>query len=290
MTWKRHKLRLVKEKDAEGRTAEIYLEIKQTLGVPYINMMFQALASFPEFFDLFWWSAKPVVSTQEFFDFSERLGAEAYTRVHNYFQVPNLGSKAAEMNFSTGAQHELRELLELYHYNYPMLLLLSAALVDSFENPRTTKRPATPARPRLRRWPKPITVEEETAPAPTRKIYEDIKRTVGTPFLHTCYLNMGRWPDFLKVCWESLAPLMKSPVYEQQRAAMSDSALALANELPEPLQLSSAQMEEAGVPNDDIHQVTQLAELFLNLLSKQVLNIAFAKIGLEDGQEQEIAA
>jgi hypothetical protein len=289
MTWKRHKLRLVKEKEAQGRTSEIYLEIKQALAVPYVNTMFQALASFPEFFDLFWKAARPVLATQEFFSFSERLGAEAFTRVHNYFHVPSLGAKAADM-FSAGAQHELRELLELYHYNYPILLLLAAALVEAIENPGAEKCASTPARVVRRNWPRPIIVEEETAPAPTRKIYEDIKRTLGTPFLHTCYLSMGRWPDFLKICWESLAPLMKSPIYEQQRAAMCDSAVALARELPEPLQLSSAQMEEAGVPADDVHQVTQLADLFLNLLAKQVLNVAFAKIGLGDGESEEIAA
>jgi len=127
-------------------------------------------------------------------------------------------------------------------------------------------------------------------PAATRKIYEDIKRTLGAPFLNTVYLSLARWPDFLSAYWESLKPWLKTPLYEQNRLAMRDSALSLAAILPRPLELSTAQMEEAGVPKDDINGVVQLAESFLDLLSKQALNIAFAKIGLEDGETSEVAA
>ncbi|HKD14412.1 MAG TPA: halocarboxylic acid dehydrogenase DehI family protein, partial [Candidatus Angelobacter sp.] len=67
MNWKRHKLRLVTEKEARGRTKEIFEEIKQAMGVPHVNIIFQALASFPEFFNHFWKTAKPLLHTQEFF-------------------------------------------------------------------------------------------------------------------------------------------------------------------------------------------------------------------------------
>src|SRR5947207_6859293 len=79
MALKKHKLHLVREAEADGRTLTIFEEIKQALGIPYVNMMFQAFASFPEFFELFWQTLKPVLATREFFAFSERIGAEGYT-------------------------------------------------------------------------------------------------------------------------------------------------------------------------------------------------------------------
>jgi halocarboxylic acid dehydrogenase DehI len=290
MSWKKHKLRLVKEGEAQGRTAEIYDEIRETMGTPAVNMMFQAFASLPEFFELFWKSAKPTLETQEFFSFSERLGAEAYTRVHNYFPVPDLRTKIAEMRFSPGAQSEILQVVDLYHYNYAVLLLLSGALEQAFENPGSAHSQGT--RPALHPMftARPILVDEEVAPAPTRKVYDEIKRTLGTPFLNTCFLNFGRWPDFLKTYWDCLKPILKTPLYEQHRLAMRESALTFATELPEPLQLSPAQMEDAGVPVDDVNAVVQMTDLFLNLLSKQVLNMAFAKIGLEDGIRSRLAA
>ena len=117
-----------------------------------------------------------------------------------------------------------------------------------------------------------------------------MKRTLGTPFLATCYINFGRWPDFLKTYWDSLKPNIRTARYEQHRLALRESALACAVELPETLQLSTTQMEEQGVPEEDLNTVVHVADLFLNLLSQQVLNMAYAKIGLEDGIISKLAA
>src|SRR5215510_40329 len=212
MTWKRARPHLLTEKEASGRIREIFDEIKQALGVPYVNMLFEALASYPAFLVLFWATAKPALHTQEPFIYSERLGAEAYTRMHNYFAVPPLRSNGTAANHVTEAQAELQEAVELYHYNYSVLVLLVAALVYAFEHPGTRIREGTPVAIDSRYLKQPVLVEEDAA--------------------------------------------------------------TLASSLPKPLQLSSSQMEEAGVSAHDIDSVIQLAESFLNLTSKQALNIS----------------
>lgn len=290
MPWKKYQLRLVKEEEAEGETSRIYMEVKQLLGLPTVNKVFQSLASYPKFFSVFWEAADPMLRTNEFFSAANRLGAEAYTRVHNYFSVPDLRFKVEEMHFSSGAQEELRAEIELYHYNYPVLLLLCAALMQAFENPGI--EPRSQATPALRREipRRPILVEEERAPAPTRRIYDDVKRTLGAPFLNTCYLTFGRWPDFLREYWNALKPVITGPIYEQHRRAIQESALSLAAELPEPLQLSQHEMTEAGVRESELAAIVQFTDSFIHLLSKQVLNLAFAKIGLEGGVRSTAAA
>ncbi len=290
MASRRTKVRTVRESEAGPATAAIYSEIKRTLGVPQVNMVFQVFASFPGFLPLFWKAAGPVLGTQEFFDLADRLGAEAYTRVHNYFAVPDLRCKVEEMHFSHGAQDELQHVVELYHYNNPLLLLLCAALLQGFENPDVTVRPAHQAGPRPEHPARIILVEEENAPPATRKIYEDIKRTMDMPFLNTSYFNFGRWPDFLCEYWNALKPLIPTAVYEQHRRAMRESALSLALELPRPIQLSTAELEEGGVAREDISTIIQTVDSFVNQLSKQVLNIAFAKIALEGGVKSRAAA
>lgn len=290
MPWKKIKLNLVPEKHAEGRTREIFEEIKQTLGVPYVSTFFRALASFPQFLDLFWSAAKPVVSTQEFFSFSERLGAEAYTRVHNYLSAPQLQNGSIEAHFSNNDGTGLHQVVELYQHSSPMLLLICAALIQEFENPGREAQQGTPISSQEKLLEIALITEEDAAPAASRKILEDIKRTLNTPFLSSCYLNLGQSPEFLKRYWESLKPVLRTPAYEQHRMAILESALSLADELPEPLQLSVSQMEEAGVLFDDIHRIAQIAELFLEVLSRQVLNMAFAKICLESEWQGEAAA
>ncbi len=290
MAWKKQKLRLVPESEADEATLEIYAEIKHALGIPYINPMFQAYAAYPEYFRLLWNALVPALETREFFSAAERIAAESYTRVHNYLSVPDLSRKVKEMDFSLGAQEELKDVTDLYLYNNSVLLLICAAQMQAFENPSASARPATEPAEHPSHPERPILVKESNAPPETRKIYEDIKKTMGTPFLNTSYINFGRWPDFLRVYWETIKPVILTPLYEQNHMAIRQSALALAAELPRPLPLSPAQTEEAGVSPNDLNDVIQVTEFFLNLLSKQLLNIAFAKIGLEGGGHSTAAA
>ena len=290
MAWKRQKLRLVPESEAEGEVLQIYSEIKQALGLPYVNPMFQAFGSYPAFLRVFWNALRPDLETGEFFSLAQRIAAEAYTRVHNYMNVPNLSRRVEEMEFSPGAQEELREAMDLYLYNNSVLLLIAAAAMQGFENPNAMPRPSSAPVQHPTHLERPILVDERNAPPETRRIYEDIKKTMGTPFLNTSYINFGRWPDFLREYWAALKPVMLSPIYEQNRGAIHQSALSLAPEMPRPLQLSPAQLEDAGVSHSDLGAAIQTTEFFLTQLSKQLLNIAFAKISLEGGVRSTAAA
>jgi|ERR1051326_3062461 hypothetical protein len=290
MAWKRQKLRLIPEAEADPEILAIYGEIKHALGLPYVNPMFQALGAYPKYFRVFWNALRPDLETREFFSLSQRLGAEAYTRVHNYLNVPNLGRKVQEMEFSSGAQEELRDVIDLYLYNNSVLLVIAAAQMQGFENPAASPRPASVPAEHPSHPERPVLVDERNAPPETRRIYDDIKKTMGSPFLNTSYINFGRWPDFLREYWAALKPVMLTPLYEQNRVAIRNSALSLATEVPHPLQLSPTQLEEAGVSESDLDAVIHTTDFFLELLSKQLLNISFAKIALEGGAHTTVAA
>jgi hypothetical protein len=290
MAWKRQKLRLVPEAEASPEVLAIYGEIRHALGLPYVNPMFQALGGYPKYFRIFWDALRPDLETREFFALSQRIGAEAYTRVHNYFNVPNFGRKVQEMEFSPGAQEELRDVIDLYLYNNSVLLLIAAAQMQGFENPSASPRPSSAPAEHPSHPQRPILVDEGNAPPETRRIYEDIKKTMGTPILNTSYINFGRWPDFLREYWAAMKPVMLTPIYEQNRVAVRNSALSLATELPRPLSLSPTQLEESGVSQGDLDAVIHITDFFLEQLSKQLLNISFAKIGLEGGVHTTVAA
>ena len=280
---RKRRLPLVREADASGRTLEIFQEIKAALGVPHVNLIFQAYAAYPKFLDSMWKAMQPAVETREFFQNGDRLRAEAYTRTHNYFLVPDLCSCIRDIHFSTGAQHELTDVVELFHYNNPLLLLITAMQLHAFEDgPPHHRRAETGAdHPVISQ--KPVQITEESAPAPMRKIYEDIKRTLGVSFINTDYQALARWPDFLTMYWNAFKPLASSPLYGENRHALRESALALASDLPNGPQLSVEPMQEAGLTEDEISAGIHITEEFLDVLSGLLLNVAFAKIALEGG-------
>jgi hypothetical protein len=290
MPWRKgNKLKLVGEGEAPERTREIYDETKQALGVPHVNVIFQAFAAYPIFFDLHWRTFRPLLETQEFFDLAERLRGHAYTRVHTYFAVPDFCAQVDELRFSPGAKDELTRVVELFHYNNPPLLLIAAAQLQAFDNPvgedREARRPAR--HPMFSE--RPILVEEDTAGPNIRKIYDDIKRTLGLPFVNTDYRAFARWPDFLLAYWEVLRKAVQSPLYNESMYVTRDTAWSLVREFPLPVELTVSQLNEAGMADEEISSLVRLTELFVNALSGLVLNLAMAKIGMEGGNVQASA-
>lgn len=287
---RKRRLPLVREADASGRTLEIYREIKTALGVPHVNLIFQAYGAYPRFLDLMWKTLQPAVETREFFQHADRLGAEAYTRAHNYFLIPDLCSSIRDIQFSTGAQHELTDVVELFHYNNPLLLLIAAMQLHAFEDGPAQRRNAETGAEHPVIAEKPVQITEESAPPPTRKIYDDIKRTFGVAFLNTDYQALARWPDFLSLYWNAFKPVASSPLYGESRHALRESALALASDLPNAPQLSVERMQDAGLTDEEISAGIHITEEFLENLSGLVLNVAFAKIALEGGNRHQVPA
>ncbi len=287
---RKRRVPMVKESEATGRTLEIYQEIKSALGVPHVNLFYQAYGAHPRFLELHWKLMRPAIQTREFFRFSERLGAEAYTRVHNYFSVPNLGERIAEANIGDAAQQELSQTVDLFHYNNPLLLLIAAAQFQAFEDGPATKKGSTaePEHPVFSQPPAKVT--EEAAPPGIRKIYDDIKRTLGLGFINTDYQAFAHFPDFFSFYWFSVKQFATSPLNGENQHALCESAASLASELPNAPQLTVEQMHEAGLSSEEIGAAIHITEEFLNLLSGLVLNIAFAKISLEGGTQPRAAA
>jgi hypothetical protein len=285
---RKRRLPLVREGDAGGRTLEIYQNIKSVLGIPHVNVLFQAYGAWPQFLEVMWQCLRPALETREFFVQAERLRAEAYTRAHNYFLVPDLCDKVREVNFSPGAQHELTEAVELFHYNNPLLLLIAAMLMQAFEDGPAQQRTAEGGADHPVFTEKLVKITEESASAPIRRIYDDIKRTLGVSFINTDYQAFARWPDFLTMFWATLKPAVLSPLYGESKHAMHESAVGLAAELPNAPHLSVEHMQNAGLGDDEISAAIQITEEFLDLLSGLVLNIAIAKISLEGGNQARI--
>jgi Halocarboxylic acid dehydrogenase DehI len=291
MPWNRNKLRMVSESEAEGETARIYLELKETLGIPHVSMAFRMLAAFPRFFSLFWKCAQPMLETGEFFTAADQIRIQGYNQMKTGFTVPDLRAKLVEFEFTLRAQEELRDVVELYEYVNPVLLLVMAALKQGLEHPEVvTQKHGTLPVQHLRHPSRPILVDERLAPEPTRKLYDDIKKTMGTPYLNTSYITFGRWPDFLSEYWAALKPIIGTAGYEKERLALRAFALQAASELPEAIHLSRSTLDKAGVSNEERNMAVQAVNFFLDLLGKQVLNIAFAKVGLEGGARSAVAA
>jgi len=229
-----------------------------------------------------WQVLGPVVETSGFFHLADRVRADAYTRMHNYFDIPDLRPCLADLKLTGGDICELTRLTEFFHYSVSVFLLIATVQMQAFDS-RTGQRGNTSAAVHpVFEGPLPL-VPEDNPPANIRKIYDEMKRTLNVPFLNVPYQAYAHWPAFLSLYWELLKQVLQSPIYIESLHGVRDTAWTLAREVPRTVELTVSELIESGIPDDDITAIVRMTEVFVKVLGGVALNVALAKIGLEGG-------
>jgi hypothetical protein len=286
MVWNRKKrLALVSEDGAGSEVAETFAKLKNRLGVPFLPSNYQAFAYYPEFLNAHWNAIEPVLQSEDFYREADRLRAEAYTAVHNYFQIPDLREAVHREQLSEGAQRELSFIIDFFFYLNAILVLISAYQSLAFEGSwpvnapqlaQTLEHSAKPAA-------KVLLIPEESMSPALRALLDDLRRTLELPTAMGDYLALARYPDFLRDFWSALKPNVNTLLYAEHRRRLLDSAMSHASSLPAMSTLSVQALEDGGLSKEAVTSLVHINEAFADAYSATLLNIAFAHIGLEGG-------
>jgi hypothetical protein len=280
MRWKRARgLKLVTEEDAPSRTRQVLREVRQSLGVAEVPKLYQAYAAFPEFLELHWVAFRPAVQTRQFFLLGARLAAEAYTRVHNYFDVPPVrhgdGSSAIVTNLP------LSGTLDCYQYLDPLLLLIAAAQMQALEGP--VGLPSNHSAPQTLRFASPSLLTDEQAGPLVQRSWNDRRRLLEVAFIADEHRALACWPEFYEEYWAALKPLLQSPVFADCQYRLAESALSMSLELPAAVETSIPQLLQAGVSDEQVSEAAQVNDGFVQALTGLLLDVTVARIGFEKG-------
>jgi hypothetical protein len=285
MVWNRKKrLELVHENAAAGEIADIFAQVRSDLGTPFVSAYYQSLAFCPQFLRLHWDAMRPVVSTRDFQQRADRLRAEAYTAMHNYFGVANLSAAAED-----SSAKELSQAIEYFYERDAMLLLITALQSTAFEGAPSSDMQNGQAH--LQRTPPSVAalvVPQDELAHGIRNIFDDMRRHLDFAVVSSDYSALGRWPKFVFEWWRNLKPNVASPLYPEQRRRIGDSAMQHASELPSLTSLSVQALEEEGLSKEQISSIVHINEAFFDALSNTVLNFAFAHIALEGGNGRSV--
>ena len=108
-------------------------------------------------------------------------------------------------------------------------------------------------------------------------LYDDLKSTIGLPFLNTDYRALARWPSYFDVAWRSLKPLIGTPAYDEAVERVHKKAVALVLALPNPGELTRAKLVAAADEDTGTESVLDVVRLFQWLLPGLVVNVAFMR-------------
>jgi len=269
---------------ATGRRKLWYEEMKEAMQVPWMGVVTMAYAHYPTFFETLWQGARPLVRSRPFVEASATLRQFAETEAANLRPL-SIVKRLEDLGYAQSEIAQIRGMIEIFsHGNFPYLLLATIVRMlleggemgDRIDAPLFDGRHAPDVPVPL------ILMELHHADAPTQAVYEDVKRTLGLPFVNTDYRALARWPSYFCLAWNDLKSAVPAPAYGAIGDAIHERAVKLAaHGLPNPGCLRGAALRAAAGRDASVADVLQVSRLFQWLLPGLVTNIAYLRAQLE---------
>jgi hypothetical protein len=268
----------ISEEDAQGQVKAVYKDIKQTLRVPLVNLVFRVLANHPDYLQLAWRQLKPNIQTVFFEQQADAIRARAVDG------VASMSVRTAEQDPAIG------EVLNVFHYVNPKLLLAVAALrtASNGELPRLEEIPAEARRQIVPGIPGGVPsvpmVDPDAASPEVRAIFEDILTTLNLNSVNSDYRALAHYPDYFTRAWDALKPMATSPDYQRLHVDLRRIAEEAVLRLPFRVEASPNVMRLCGISEREIDAIRGTLDRFYRLLPGLTANVAFLAAGVHGAE------
>lgn len=237
----------VSEKDATPDVAQIFADIKQTLGVPFVNLIWRHLATIPGGLEITWSSAKPLYASQIVADAACALREQ--TMLLDALS-PWPDSVREALGLSTQDKSEIVLLIEDYGYANSRALLILKYLHENFSAQLLSAKSISEIKgtqsanafgwidPLARRVenkdsyikparPLPVSSELSESLAKLIKILNTFGEPMPSPAEPSLYRHLSYWPSFLAAFWLAVEPLERQGLLLREGINMHERASSI---------------------------------------------------------------
>ncbi len=270
-------IRPVPEYLAEGDLAALYEDTKRVMQVPWMGVVAMAFAHYRTFYATLWSGLSPMFESGVFVDACAALRKEVEQSVA-MLSPPLMTDRLRAIEYAPREIDNIRDLIETFsHGNFPYCMLATfarLALERDFVPPKSQTAPIVGRHAPDRSVPF-VLMEAHHADAPTRALYDDIKASLGLPFVNTDYRGLARWPSYFSRAWDDLKPHIAAPGYERMVSHLHDRFVKSAAAMPNPAGLTPEQVRDAATSDAPLEDVIEVCRLFQWLLPGLIVNVAY---------------
>jgi len=196
----------VDEATATGATAEIFADIRATMGIPLITSIWRGLAGMEDCLPRVWALTKPIYLS----GLPEGALARVIARANLPLPEPLAPTQLACVGISPRDLDDIRAILAAYNRSNGMNLVALAALVTPPERDRTTSsKPASTAH-----WPPlPPLLQRDAIDEDTWVLIRHVNSFGASGIdahVATLWRHMAHWPGLLALIHAAFAPLQAS--------------------------------------------------------------------------------
>jgi hypothetical protein len=266
-----------------GQRAQWYADMKSVFQVPWMGVVTMAFSHYPQFFATLWNGLRPLAQSKPFVEACQEFRAQTQRRAGD-LHPDVIVRRLAAIGYAPREIDQIRATIEVFsHGNFPYLLAATAArrLLEGYQPGKGAEaqpfegQHAPPADVPF------VLMEMHHAEHDTRAVYEDIKLTLGLPFVNTDYRALARWPSYFSVAWRDLKTMIGTP----EHTAICDDVHAHADmlmgeTLPNPGELDADALRAAAMRDGNAEEILQVARLFQWLLPGLITNVAILRAQL----------
>lgn len=233
----------ISEKDADPAVSAIFEDIKETLQVPFVNLIWRHLATIPGGLELTWSLAKPLYFSKTL-DASARMLRTQVSLVETLTPWPD--ALRSSLGLTAQDKSEIVLLLEDYgHANSRALLVLSylhrslaAQGSDDLASQPKTPSGSTLLDPLAHLMPTNVSQIKPARPLPASsdvpvevmhlvKILNTFGAAIPSPAEPSLYRHLSYWPSFLAAFWLVAEPLEQKGLLVREAEAMYERAVSM---------------------------------------------------------------
>jgi len=274
------------EFQAEGALVGRYEDYKARLGVPWVGVVTLAYAHYRNFYDTWWAGLAPLAATDAYQSAAEAMRQRIEAKADQLTPAP-IAARLRSAGYSERELDEIRGAIEvLSHGNFAQMpaVFLARLALEGHVPDGSGEKPITPP---THSGPPPdapsfVLVEPHHALSDQQAIYDDIKATIGLPFVNTDYRYLARWPSYFAAAWSDLKPHISTATYEDLAQAAHDDMVATPLSLPNIGGLNAELLQAAAAQDGDLAECRAVTELFTWLLPGLMLNVAYFRRQLID--------
>jgi hypothetical protein len=195
----------VLESAASGEIAEIYSDIRTTLGTTVVNLVWRNLATIPGALQWTWSTVRPLYLGPA------AVHAEAVRRTLSLPKVPRLSADTlTAAGIDRNALGDIRTILASYHHTNALALVVLSALLEHYDPSVIEAVQGCDAAPLSDRTELPALLPMATLSSEVRRLIAELNEfgEDGAPFLiASMYRHLAYWPPYLAIVRTMLAPL-----------------------------------------------------------------------------------
>ncbi|MGE4218812.1 MAG: hypothetical protein AB7G39_05130 [Alphaproteobacteria bacterium] len=268
----------VPEAEATGIVADIYEDMRRTLGIPVINLVWRHFAALPDGLQWAWETARPLYA-------SGAVAKEA-AAFRAAFTGPALPAIPADVLAAVGVNETqaatLARVLDTYNLgNSQNMLGLRAlyAALDGAASPEAALAATAPTVPERVEGEIPPILAMHELDAETAELVRRLNRICardGGGIMVSLYRHLGYWPGFLALAWGLLAPLEADgrlmQAIEGAEAKAKRQAAALAGTFGSPsVQPDRAVLDDIRATINDFTGITLAKMVPIGLMLRRAL-------------------